>query len=374
MISSAFAQREWRPSTQCKIILIIHREFHAVIVRLLFVHIEFARLAQVGNAAFRAVHHQSVFFHIQINVHFLTLTVQQLETCPLRRARSNIHRKFVCSVCIGNQLLQPALAIYSQTTHFAHPFTQRLRFLHRIGSHIYLSVLCIKAQFAGQRVGTAVLFGRKDIGILPIAHPGHGNRTFSRIRKTNGSIMVLTKVQPFGHFGLCVTLKLFAVKVTDKILCSATAKHTPRIDIDNQCPLHTVPVTVHRQLHKVGTLKLAGLYSVTFAEAAHKLPVLQVLRRIETHLLVGRYHHHPFLIGFIPKDLRITEVLQSVKRSQNRILLVFGIRTSIVCAVCHTLNLAVLVTGRSIESNHCIFTVACAVLCIHHCTSREDMP
>ena len=58
------------------------------------------------------------------------------------------------------------------------------------GSHVYLSVLCIKAQFARQRIGAAILFGGKDIGILPIAHPGHGNRALSRIREANGSIMV----------------------------------------------------------------------------------------------------------------------------------------------------------------------------------------
>ena len=252
-------------------------------------------------------------------------------------------------------------------------FAQSLRFFHRIGSHVYLSVLCIKAQFARQRIGAAILFGGKDIGILPIAHPRHGNRALSRIREANGSIMVLAIVQPFSHFGFCVTFKFLSVKVADKILCSATSKHASRIDIDNQCPLHAVLITVHRQLNKIGALKLAGLYSVTFTETAHKLPVFQVPRRIETHLFVGRYHHHPFLVGFIPKDLRVTEVFQSVKRSQNGIVFVFGIGTSIVGAVCHALNLTILVTGRSIESNHCIFTVACAVLCIHHCTPREDM-
>ena len=44
---------------------------------------------------------------------------------------------------------------------------------------------------------------------------------------------------------------------------------------------------------------------------------------------------------------------------------------------CHTLHLT-LSTGystvRSIKSNNCILTVACAVIFIHNSTSREDMP
>ena len=58
-------------------------------------------------------------------------------------------------------------------------------------------------------------------------------------------------------------------------------------------------------------------------------------------------------------------------------MFIFCISASIVRAVCHTLHLTLstgYITVRSIKSNNCILTVACAVIFIHNSTSREDMP
>ena len=181
--------------------------------------------------------------------------------------------------------------------------------------------------------------------------------------------MVFSVVKPFRYFRLRIAFKFLTVKVSDKVFSGTTSKHTSRVDIDNHHPLHLVLVTIYRQLDKVGTFKLVRLYAISFSKATLILPIFQVRRRIETHLLVGRNNHVPLLSRFIPEHLRVAEVFQSVKRSQNRILLVFCISASIVIAVSHTLNLSVFVTGRSIESNDGILSVACAIIFVNHRTS-----
>ena len=181
--------------------------------------------------------------------------------------------------------------------------------------------------------------------------------------------MVFSVVKPFCHFRLRVAFKFLTVKVSDEVFSSTTSKHTSRVDVDNHHPLHLVFVTIHRQLDKVRTFELVRLYAIAFSKTTLILPVFQIRRRIETHLLVGRNNHIPLLRRFIPEHFRIAEVFQSVKRSQNRVLLVFCISTSIVIAVSHTLNLSVFVAGRGIESNDGILSVACAIILVNHCTS-----
>ena len=181
--------------------------------------------------------------------------------------------------------------------------------------------------------------------------------------------MVFTKIQPFSYFRFRVTFEFFSIKITHEIFCSATTEHTTRVDIYNHHPFHIVLVTINRQLDKVRTFKLIRLYTITFTKSALIFPVLQVRRRIETHFLVRRNDHIPFLSWFIPEHFRIAEIFQSVKRSQNRIFLVFCISTSIVFAISHTLNLSVFIAGRCVESNNGIFSVACAIVLVYHCTS-----
>ena len=185
--------------------------------------------------------------------------------------------------------------------------------------------------------------------------------------------MILTKVKPFGHTLVSITVEFLSVEITYKVFCCTATERTSRIDIDNHHPFHLVLVTVNRQLDEIRTFKLIGLYTVSFTKLAQIFPVLQIRRRIETHVLVGRNNHIPFLGRFIPENFRITEVLQSVKRSQNRILFIFRISTSVVSTVSHTLDLSVFVTGRSIERNHGILSITGTVVFVNYRTSGENM-
>ena len=103
--------------------------------------------------------------------------------------------------------------------------------------------------------------------------------------------MVLTEVEPLGDALVVITLEFLAVELAYEIFRSTTAEGATGVDIDNHHPLHVVLVAVDRQLNEVGTLKLVGLYAVTFAKLAEVFPVLHVGGRVETHVFVGGNNH-----------------------------------------------------------------------------------
>ena len=185
--------------------------------------------------------------------------------------------------------------------------------------------------------------------------------------------MVLTEVEPLGNALVRVALEFLAVELAYEIFRSTTAEGATGVDIDNHHPLHVVLVAVDRQLNEVGTLKLVGLYAVTFAKLAEVFPVLHVGGRVETHVFVGGNNHVPLLCGFVPEDFRVAEVLQSVERRQDGVLFVFGIGAAVVVAVGHALYLSVLVAGRGVESNHGVLAVAGAVVLVDNGATRENV-
>ncbi|CDB10232.1 unknown [Bacteroides sp. CAG:633] len=185
--------------------------------------------------------------------------------------------------------------------------------------------------------------------------------------------MVLTEVEPLGDALVVVALEFLAIELAYEIFRSTTAEGATGVDVDNHHPLHVVLVAIDRQLYKVGTFKLVGLYAITFAKLAEVFPVLHVGGRVETHVLVGRNNHVPLLCGFVPEDFRVAEVLQSVERSQDGVLFVLGVGAAVVVAVGHALYLSVLVAGRGVESNHGVLAVAGAVVLVDNGATREDV-
>ena len=185
--------------------------------------------------------------------------------------------------------------------------------------------------------------------------------------------MVFSPVHPFRLFRRSITCKALAVKIPDKIFRARTTEVTAGIDIDNQDPFLQIRFAGNRQLDEVRAFKLVRLHTVAFAEATHIRPLLQVQRRIETHLFIGRNHHHPLLVRRIPEDLRVAKIPQTIERNNNGILLILRKRTPIIRTVSQALDLSVAVAGRSIESNDGIRSEAGRIQAIDHGTTREDM-
>jgi len=185
--------------------------------------------------------------------------------------------------------------------------------------------------------------------------------------------MILPPIQPFGDIRLTVTTEFLSIKVSCKVLSGTSSEITSRIDVHYQCPFLTVQISIYRKFHHVRTFKLTRLYPVSFSEAAHIVPVLQILRVIETHFFIGGDNHHPFIFRFIPENFRITEVFQTVRRTQNGVLLIFNKCPSIILAKSKTLDLPVFITGRSIKSQDTPCSVTGYIFLIDNRATGKDM-
>ena len=156
-------------------------------------------------------------------------------------------------------------------------------------------------------------------------------------------------------------------------MSGTSSEITSRIDVHYQCPFLTVQISIHWKFHHVRTFKLTRLYPVSFSEAAHIVPVLQILRVIETHFFIGGDNHHPFIFRFIPEHFRITKIFQTISRTQDRVLLIFSKCPSVILAKSKTLDLPVFVTGRSIKSQDTPCSVTRYILLIDNRAARKDM-
>ena len=231
-------------------------------------------------------------------------------------------------------------------------------------------------QFARQRVGATILMDRSGIGILPVAHPGHGHDAVSEVGEGHGGVVVLAPVEPFHGGRLRVTLELLAVKLSDEILRGRTAKDETWVDVDDHDILLVGWVAIDGQREEVGTLKLVGLGSEALTPLAYVGPLLEILRLIEAHVLIGRHDHVPRLRGLIPEDLRVAEVLQSVKRRHHGVALILDEGASVVLAVSHTLHLHLLAVSHAVGSvvgDDCVLAESCRVARIDDGASREDV-
>lgn len=92
------------PSTQSKIIFIIHRNLFITSITFFGIQImRFYLLAKVYNTAFRTVHYHTSLRSIQINLHLLTQTVQQFKT-SLFTSRHQLQFQFKSAVVISKSV------------------------------------------------------------------------------------------------------------------------------------------------------------------------------------------------------------------------------------------------------------------------------
>ena len=80
--------------------------------------------------------------------------------------------------------------------------------------------------------------------------------------------------------------ELLTIEGADEVLGSTTTEGTAWINIDDHHPLLLTRRLVS-ELEEVGALELVGACSVAFTEGAHIVPLLQILRAVEAHLLVS---------------------------------------------------------------------------------------
>ena len=154
---------------------------------------------------------------------------------------------------------------------------------------------------------------------------------------------------------------------------STSSEITSRIDVHYQCPFLTVQISIHRKFHHVRTFKLTRLCPVSFSKTTHIVPVLQILRVIETHFFIGGDNHHPFIFRFIPEHFWVTEISQTISRAQDGVLLIFSKCPSIILAKSKTLDLPVFITGRSIKSQDTPCSVTRYILLIDNRATGKDM-
>ena len=185
--------------------------------------------------------------------------------------------------------------------------------------------------------------------------------------------MIFAPIQPFRDIRLTITTEFLSIKVSCKVLSGTSSKITSWIDVHYQCPFLTVQISIYRKFHHVRTFKLTRLHSVSFSEAAHIVPVLQILRVIETHFFIGGDNHHPFIFRFIPEHFRVTEISQTIRRAQDGVLLVFSKCPSIILAKSKTLDLPVFVTGRSIKNQDAPYSIPRYILLIDNRAAGKDM-
>ena len=97
-------------------------------------------------------------------------------------------------------------------------------------------------------------------------------------------------------------------------------------------------------------------------------PLLQVLRRIELHLLTHGQHHNPALCALVPEHLRVAEV-GHVER-QHRVARILRERASAIRAVGNALRLVA--PCRSVHRNDGTRTEARRVVLVNHRAAAED--
>ena len=173
--------------------------------------------------------------------------------------------------------------------------------------------------------------------------------------------MVLAIVHPSCHFGSRLTCELLSVEVAHEVLCGRTSERTARIDVANEHPLVFVSAA-HTQLHKVRTFPNAAVIAVFCTELAFELPRLEVVRRIDVHVLTLCENHVPFLDVLVPEHVWVAEVGRIACNYWVAFILCECL--AVVCAVCQALCLVF--ACRRIHSHHCSVAESGSVVVVHN--------
>ena len=152
-----------------------------------------------------------------------------------------------------------------------------------------------------------------------------------------------------------------AVEVANEVLRGAATERAAGVDVADEHPL-LLPGSAHRHLHQVGALPHAVVAAIFLAKRALVGPVLQVVARIDAHLLPCGQNEVPLLDVLVPESLRVAEVLLGAHQHGVAAILLEG--RSVVLRHGHRLHLAG--SSRGVEGHHL------AVLLVDHARAAED--
>ena len=158
------------------------------------------------------------------------------------------------------------------------------------------------------------------------------------------SIVVLTVIKPLRHLRHRLTGELPTIKVAHKILGSTSTKRTTRIDVTDQHPLVVY-------LKQVWALPYTTMIAVLLAKRTLVLPLFQILRRIDAHLLTSCQDKVPGTDILVPEWSWIAEVSHITGR-QHWVAIVFLERASTVLR--HSHRLCLMMACRSIKGNNLV--------------------
>ena len=296
-----------------------------------------------GQAGLRAIHDKLRAGDIVMHVQLLALVVRQGQHELFSAAWAKLQFQLVAARVFieqGGNLVAVAHAERGESAGIA----AGVQHLGRGGAaQQQLAVAAVEREVAGDGVGAAVLGGGQHGLILPVAHPAQGDgAAVGGVREGDGGVVVLAPVHPLGLGGRLVA-ELLAVERADEILRRAAAEGAAGIDVAEEHPTGLL-LALDRQFDKVGTLPHAAVRALVTAEGAGVVPVDEVLRGVDFHLLPGGEYHAPMLGGGVPEYFRVAEV--GLIGGDDGIVCVLGECLPAVGAVGHALRLAVAPGGR----------------------------
>ena len=296
-----------------------------------------------GQAGLRAIHDKLRAGDIVMHVQLLALGVRQGEHELFGAAGAKFEFDFIAARVVseqGGNLVAVRHAERGEHTYL----TARLLHLGRGGTaQGKFAAVAVEREVAGDGVGPAVLGSGQHGLVLPVAHPAQGDgAAVGGVREGDGGVVVLAPVHPLGLGGRLVA-ELLAVERADEILRRAAAEGAAGVDVAEKYPT-LLTGAFHGQFHQVGTLPHAAVRALVTAEGAGVVPVDEVLRGVDFHLLPGGEYHAPMLGGGVPEYFRVAEV--GLIGGDDGIVCVLGERAPAVGAVGHALRLAVAPGGR----------------------------
>ena len=179
-----------------------------------------------------------------------------------------------------------------------------------------------------------------------------------RIVERDGSIVVLTIIQPFSYLRHGFACEFMTIELTYEILCSRASKGASRVDVANQHPLGVLsgfPIShfsfLISHFEQVRAFPHTTVVTILLAKRTLIFPLLQVFRRIDTHLLTSSQDKVPSLDVLIPERAWIAEV-GHIAGSQHRIACIFRKGASTILRESNRLRLVV--SCRGVHCYHLI--------------------
>ena len=149
--------------------------------------------------------------------------------------------------------------------HLAHGGTAEQQF----------AVAAVEREFTCQGVGTAVLAGRQDRLVLPVAHPPERDGApVGGVAEGHRGVMVFSPVHPLGAGGRLVREAL-AVERADEVLGGVAAEGAAGVDVADEHPFLFIGA-FYWQFHQVGTFPHTAVRALFQAEGAFFFPLAEI--------------------------------------------------------------------------------------------------